>query len=206
MSFEVWLSFAAVAILIVLSPGPALLMAMRYGSQFGARRALFPVLGNITGLAILITASAIGVGSVLDASSEAFFWLRLVGGLYLIYLGIKLVRSGPVDLEGGPESLASTSWLKGYLQGVIVALSNPKALLFIGALFPQFLDASQPIFMQLLILGLTLMVMSFTVLMTCAVVSKTIVSKGRKGLFNKMNKISGTLFVLFGLTLAAGSR
>ena len=206
MSFETWLSFSAVAILIVLSPGPALLMVMRYGTQFGARRALFPILGNITGLAILITASAIGVGSVLDASSEAFFWVRLVGGLYLIYLGFKLLRSGPVNVEDEPHNKAVPSSLKAYLQGVMVALSNPKALLFIGALFPQFLDASQPIFMQLAVLGLTLMVMSFTVLMTCAAVSKKLVSKGRKGLFGKVNKITGTLFVLFGMTLAAGSR
>ena len=206
MAFETWLSFSAVAILIVLSPGPALLMVMRYGTQFGARRALFPVLGNITGLAILITASAIGVGSVLDASSEAFFWLRLVGGLYLIYLGLKLLRSGPVNMNEGVENFAPSSWLKGYLEGVMVALSNPKALLFIGALFPQFLDASQPIFIQLAVLGLTLMAMSFTALMTCAAVSKKLVSKGRKGLFSKVNKLTGTLFVLFGVSLAAGSR
>lgn len=203
MGLEIWFSFLAVTLVTVLSPGPAVLLAVTHGTQFGARRAVYPVLGNVSGLAIIISASSIGIGSVLQASSEAFFWLRILGGLYLVFLGIKLLRnSGQIQAL----DIAAKSRTKTYLQGIMVALSNPKALLFIGALFPQFIDIASPVGPQLMVMGATLMVMSFSALMMYAAVSKSLLSKGKASLMGKANKITGTLFVLFGVALAAGSR
>jgi len=88
----------------------------------------------------------------------------------------------------------------------MVALSNPKAILFIGALFPQFIDSSQPLWTQLSIMGLTLMSMSFGGLIVWAALSGALIAKGRKALYGKINKVSGALFIAFGAALAAGSR
>lgn len=207
MSFELWLSFFLVTLIAVFSPGPAVLMAVTHGAQFGVRRAVFPILGNVTGLAIIISASAVGIGSVLVASSALFFWLKIVGGLYLIYLGVKLLRKGfqAQALELDATTIKSSRG-KSYVQGIGVALSNPKALLLIGAMFSQFLDVTQPIPPQLAVLGVTLMTLSFSALMIYATVSKTLLSKGQGTLFAKVNKVTGSLFVLFGVALAAGSR
>jgi len=211
MLLESWLSFILVALVAVLSPGPAILLAVTHANQFGLRRALFPILGNITGLALLTLASSVGIGSLLAASSDWFLWMRIAGGLYLVYLGAKLLHGAYVAkkaLGNGtllPE-VSAPSHKRAYLQGIVVALSNPKALLFIGALFPQFLDLSLPVWSQLMVMGLTLMVMSFTALVIYAYLSKALVSKGRETAYGKVNKITGVLFVIFGLTLAAGGR
>ncbi len=204
MSFETWLSFVLVTIVVVLSPGPAVLLAVSRGAQFGVRRAAWAILGNVSGLAVLITASAIGVASVLAASSEWLFWLRIIGGAYLVYLGLRLLlsKAQPALNLGGERALPSRR--KSYLQGVAVALSNPKALLFIGALFPQFLNPAAPVAEQLAILGVTLMVLSFLALIVYAALSKALVHAGRDKLYGKINRITGGLFVLFGVALASG--
>lgn len=213
MSLEIWFSFVLMACVAVLTPGPAVLLAMNHSTQFGVKRAVFPILGNITGLGIMTGLTAYGLGSVLETSSQGFFWLRIAGGAYLIYLGIKLLRTKAHtmshtmsnDSEAG-HLVALPSWRKGYLQGVAVALSNPKAILFIGALFPQFVDVAQPVWGQFATMGLTLMSMSFMALVMYAAISRTLVSRGRQLIENKINKISGALFVVFGAALAAGSR
>ena len=205
MTLDLWLSFVAIIVVAVLSPGPAVLLAVTQGSQFGPRRAAIAIFGNISGLAILISASAFGIGTLLTASSDGFMWLRIVGGLYLIYLGVKLVFSRPQALAADGTVQLTTRW-KTYSQGVGVALSNPKALLLVGALFPQFMDVTQPVVPQLVILGATLMTLSFTALMVYATASKTLVAKSHKAVLGRLNKITGTLFVMFGVALAAGSR
>lgn len=205
MSLDLWLSFVAIIIIAVLSPGPAVLLAVTQGSQFGARRAAIAIFGNITGLAILISASAFGIGTLLTASSDWFMWLRIVGGVYLVYLGVRLVLSRPKNLAADGTVQMTSRW-KAYSQGVGVALSNPKALLLIGALFPQFMDVTQPITPQLVILGATLMTLSFSALMIYATALKTLVAKSHKAILGRVNKVTGTLFVMLGVALAAGSR
>lgn len=204
MGLDVWLSFVLVALVAVLSPGPAVLLAVTHASRYGVRRAVFPILGNITGVALLTFASALGVGALLAASSDLFLVLRIAGGAYLIYLGIKLLRAGPMNPDGGLDVLPSRR--KSYLQGVMVALSNPKALLFIGALFPQFLDPAQPICMPLTVMGLTLMSMSFAALVLYAGLARTLLAHGRRAIYSKINKITGGLFVFLGIAIAAGGR
>ncbi|HEY9079130.1 LysE family translocator [Magnetovibrio sp.] len=206
MSLELWSSFVAVTLVTVLSPGPAVLLAVTHSARFGVRRAVVPILGNITGLAILVSLTAFGLGTVMEASSQAFTVLRLAGGAYLIYLGIKLLRAKALDLSNADGLIVQPSRRKSYLQGIAVALSNPKAIVFIGALFPQFIDLAHPIWSQLAIMGLTLMAMSFGGLMVWATLSSALVVKGRKSLCGKINKVSGTLFIAFGAALAAGSR
>ena len=206
MSLELWTSFVALSLVAVFSPGPAVLLAVTHSVQFGVRRAVFPILGNITGLAILVGLTAYGLGSVLESSSQWFLGLRIAGGLYLIYLGVKLLRAKSLDLSDAQALTVQPSRRKSYLQGVMVALSNPKAILFIGALFPQFIDLAQPLWTQLSIMGLTLMSMSFGGLIVWAALSGALIAKGRKALYGKINKVSGALFIAFGAALAAGSR
>ena len=212
MALELWLSFLAVVIVAVLSPGPAVLLAVTHGSQNGVRGAAFAISGNVTGLAIITLASSLGVGTVLETSSQWLLWLRLVGGAYLIYLGVRLIvaKSDPLSrakLAGEVSHMPRLfSPRRAYTQGVGVALSNPKALLLIGALFPQFIDAARPVWQQLFIMAVTLMIMSFSALISYAALSSRLMRLGREGLFGKVNKITGGLFVIFGIGLAAGSR
>ena len=92
------------------------------------------------------------------------------------------------------------------MQGIGVAMSNPKAILLIGALFPQFINVEAAIAPQFVILGVTLMVLSFSALMMIATLSNKLVSRGKKAISAKLNKISGALFIAFGAALASGMR
>lgn len=212
MALELWLSFLAVVLVAVLSPGPAVLLAVTHGSQNGVRGAAFAISGNVTGLAIITLASSLGVGTVLEASSQWLLWLRIVGGAYLIYLGVRLIlsKSNPLSNIAENDPIVRAPKLfsprRAYTQGIGVALSNPKALLLIGALFPQFIDAARPVWQQLFIMAVTLMIMSFTALIGYAALSSRLMRFGRGGAFGKVNKITGGLFVIFGIGLAAGSR
>ena len=206
MSLELWSSFVVLTLVAVLSPGPAVLLAVTHAAQFGVRRAVFPILGNITGLAILVCLTALGLNAVLEASSQWFLALRIAGGLYLVYLGVKLLRAKSVDLASAQALAVQPSRRKSYAQGIAVALSNPKAILFIGALLPQFIDTTHPVWVQLTIMGVTMMAMSFGGLILWAALSGAVLAKGRKALYGKINKASGALFILFGAALAAGNR
>lgn len=207
MDLHLWLSFVLVVIAAVLSPGPAVLLAVTHGGQYGAKRAAFAILGNISGLVVLIALTAFGLGAILNASSDLFFWLRIAGGAYLMFFGVRLLLSKPkaIDAETGLSPLTPKR-RSAYLQGVGVALSNPKAILLIGALFPQFIDVTQPVWGQFAILGVTLIVGSFSALMMYAAMSGALVSRGKRALSGKLNKISGALFVVFGIALASGTR
>lgn len=210
MNFDLWLSFVVVTIAAVLSPGPAVLLALTHGGMNGARGAFFAIMGNETGLVILIAISIVGIGAIYESSSQIITYLRIFGGLYLVYLGFRLlfvkqkVSTSDASSEIKPAKIFSPR--KSYIQGIGVALSNPKALLLIGALFPQFLDLSRPVWIQLVIMGATLLVLSFSALMGYALIADRARAKAGSALAGKMSKISGVLFILFGIALAAGKR
>ncbi len=210
MNPDLWFSFVAVTVAAVLSPGPAVLLALTHGGMNGVRGGFFAIMGNETGLVILIAISIVGIGAVLETSSQILTYLRVFGGLYLIYLGFRLlfvkqkISVGDANAEIKPAKIFSPR--KSYFQGIGVALSNPKALLLIGALFPQFLDMSRPVWQQLVIMGATLLVLSFSALMGYALIASKAASKSGSAIAGKMSKVSGVLFILFGIALAADSR
>ena len=156
----------------------------------------------------MILLSSLGLGAVLAASDTAFWILKLVGGAYLIYLGIKTFRSSvsSFDLPAATTS-AGTSMRKLYLQGLLVGASNPKALLFFAAFFPQFVDASQAWAPQFVILALTFVAFEFTTLSVCTLFAARIApwlrQSGRARVFNR---VSGSLFAGMGVLLLAARK
>ena len=205
MPFDTWRSFFLLAVLAAMTPGPALLLAANHGSRYGAIGTIPTIMGNISGLAIMATASAIGIGGLLLASSDALFYLRLAGGGYLLYLGLRLFFRKPSPVP----DLAPARFTRAryrYAQGLGVALSNPKAIFFLGALFPQFLDPELSIWPQLIILALTLMTLSFTALIMCAGTSKLVSNRIGGRISRAMDRVTGGIFILFGIALLAGRR
>jgi len=115
------------------------------------------MLGTQVGEAIIITAAGIGLASLIETMGHWFDWLRLAGAAYLIWLGWKMIRSGGEIADGVPAKTPRGGFL---VQGTIVALSNPKTLLFFGAFFPQFIDPSRDYVLQIAVMGVTAMVIS----------------------------------------------
>jgi threonine/homoserine/homoserine lactone efflux protein len=156
MSLQAYLAFVVACIALALLPGPIVSLLIANGLRYGTRAALINVVGAQTGLAIVIGIVAVGLASLMATMGYWFDWVRLAGAAYLVWLGIKLIRS-PVEGISVDEKPAPP---RGgfFLQGFLVLLSNPKVLVFFGAFIPQFMDMSKPHLPQVALLGATFMV------------------------------------------------
>lgn len=158
MSLELWLAFAAASTILVVIPGPTVLLVVAYALGAGRRTALWTVIGVFFGDLVAITASVLGLGVILAASATLFTVLKFAGGAYLIYLGFRLFTA-PVQPGRIEAKAAASSGPKMALHAFAVTATNPKGMVFFVAFLPQFLDAAHPAGPQLAI-----MVATFTII------------------------------------------
>ncbi len=140
---------------MVVIPGPSVLFIVSRALASGRRVAVLSVLGNAVGEYVQVVAVAFGIGAIAEQSVALFTAMRLVGGLYLIYLGVKTFRerrSMPAAIEDVPPAASDR---RSFRQGVIVGVSNPKTVVFMAAILPQFVKpAAGEVPLQILLLGL----------------------------------------------------
>jgi threonine/homoserine/homoserine lactone efflux protein len=158
MSLQLYLAFVAACIALALLPGPVVTLLIANGLRHGTRAALVNIAGVQAGLAIVIGVVAVGLTSLMATMGYWFDWVRFAGAAYLVWLGIKLIRS-PVE---GVSTDAPPPPPRGgfFLQGFVVLLANPKVLVFFGAFIPQFMDMSKDHVSQVTLLGVTFMVIA----------------------------------------------
>lgn len=207
MNLETALTFSAVAGLAILSPGPAILLALRNGVTFGIRAVIWSSLGNISGLFCLSAAAMLGLGLLLKSSALLFGIVKIFGSLYLFYVGIRHLFGRTSVLDTGDSQSASAtahSPYRLYREAFFMAVINPKPILFFTALFPQFISAQMPLLPQFFILTSIFMALSFFTLLGYAMVAtraRVILLQPR---FVKwVNRIVGTVFISFGAALLA---
>ena len=158
MSLQVYLAFVAACIALALLPGPVVTLMIANGLRYGTRAALTNILGVQAGLAIVIGIVAVGLTSLMATMGYWFDWVRFAGAAYLVWLGIKLIRS---PVEGVSVDTPPPPPRGGFfLQGFVVLLSNPKVMVFFGAFIPQFVDMSKDHVSQVALLGVTFMVIA----------------------------------------------
>src|ERR1043165_6372599 len=152
MSLELYAAYLVACLIVVLVPGPTVTLILANSIRHGTRAGLANVLGTQVGLALMIGVVGLGLTSLMEAAGHWFDWLRLAGAAYLIWLGWKMIRANGETIDGAPPR-APRGGLVG--QGCLVAVSNPKTLLFFGAFFPQFIDPSRDYVVQIAIMGVT---------------------------------------------------
>src|SRR5580698_3701158 len=167
MTFKTWLLFLVMETALSLSPGPAVFYTVSQGVRGALRRTLPAAAGILTANGIYFALSATSLGAIIAASARFFTIAKWLGAAYLIFLGIKALRSAhsmhAVALGGQPTGKQRD--LRGvYLGALTLQLANPKALLFFLALLPQFIDPSLPVVPQMFILAATSMVPEFCIL------------------------------------------
>ena len=203
MEVSTWLLFIVVGSVAILSPGPAILLAISNSLQYGIKKVLLSSLGNITGLFILSSAAVLGLGAVLKTSTTLFLVLKVVGALYLVYLGVKQWRSKTnlfAENQNKEKKLKNNKYF--FLEGFLIAMTNPKAILFFTALFPQFINLQSDFVPQFLIMTFTFMLMSFLVLNIYGLLA----FKAKKWFSTVkrvrwFNRIVGSLYIFIGLAL-----
>src|SRR5579872_4211302 len=158
MSLEIYLAYIAACVGLALLPGPIVTLVIANGLRHGTRAALTNIAGVQAALTIVIGTVAIGLTSLMATMGYWFDWVRFAGAAYLVWLGIKLIRS---PVEGVKTDEAPAPPRGGFfLQGFLVLLSNPKVLVFFGAFIPQFMDMNRDHFSQVALLGVTFMVIA----------------------------------------------
>jgi homoserine/homoserine lactone efflux protein len=208
MTLQSWFMYLVLVFIATATPGPAVLFIMTNASLHGWKKAIFAALGNIMGLFCLGVIAVTGLGTILSASEILFNLIKYFGAAYLIYLGIKLVLNKNSDLGAmqTQQISADVASHKLFLQALGVALSNPKAIVFLTALFPQFISINKALIPQFSMLIATLMFFSFSFLMFYARLAHSIkawlIKPNRMKLFNRT---SGSIFIGFGILLTRSS-
>jgi homoserine/homoserine lactone efflux protein len=157
MSPELYLAYLIACSVIIIVPGPTVTLIIANSLTHGVRAGLLNVAGTQLGIAMMIGLVAIGLASLIEALGWWFDWVRLAGAAYLIWLGIKLLRVSRAPGEPGRAPAPRGGFL---LQGFLVAVSNPKTLVFFGAFIPQFIDPAGDYLRQVAIMGATAIVVA----------------------------------------------
>ncbi|WP_426143856.1 LysE family transporter [Pseudomonas sp. DWP3-1-2] len=164
MALETWLGFFAACWVISLSPGAGAIASMACGLQYGFWRGYWNALGLQIALAAQIAIVAAGVGAVLATSALAFTLIKWFGVAYLIYLGVKQWKTLPSDMSDDPAIRPIGKPLSLLMRGFLVNISNPKALVFMLAILPQFIDPHAPLLAQYLTIGVTMVCVDMIVM------------------------------------------
>ena len=156
MALDTWLAFFLASWIISLSPGAGAIASMSSGLQYGFVRGYWNAIGLQLGLAMQIAVVAGGLGAILAASSTAFYAIKWFGVAYLVYLAIKQWRALPMDMTDDAAVRPIGKPMAIMFRGFLVNASNPKALVFMLAVLPQFVNPQAPLLIQYLILGATM--------------------------------------------------
>ncbi|WP_300009274.1 LysE family transporter [uncultured Roseobacter sp.] len=154
MSFDIWALYVATVFLFMLTPGPSHLLMLSNSMTHGFKPSIATAVGDLTANALQMLAAGLGLAALIVASQHALTVIKWMGVAYLLWMGIRMWRTaGKSSLSTQSNTSASTRKL--WLQGFVTSAANPKAVVFFAALFPQFITADQPFFLQLFILSAT---------------------------------------------------
>lgn len=200
-----YLIYVGVAFATILLPGPAVILTINNSIQRGLLKSFAGILGIALAILLVATLSATSLGFVLANSVMAFTVVKILGAAYLIYLGIKMWRTKAVT--NTHTNIKKSSLLKCFIEGFLVSISNPKAIVFFMSIFPQFIDLSQNYKPQFILLAATFSALIVLVHSMYALFSSIAKSRLSSSSGNTLlNKISGSVFVAFGVGLAVSSK
>ncbi len=206
MSFSTWLLYVAAVFVLTVTPGPTVLMCVSTAINLGPRKALTAVVGSTSAIVGIMALSALGLGAALAASETLFTALKWLGAAYLVYLGISALLSKTTEISMAAD-VKPASDFKLLTQGFLVGASNPKALLFFGALFPQFINPSAPQLPQFLVLGATFVFFEalwMTIYALSAAKAKRWLQQPRRATL--FNRATGIVFLVAAGFLASSKR
>lgn len=192
MTLETYaLYLATVAVFFATPPGTSQILIISNAMRFGVRRSLWTGAGDLTANALQMLAAGFGLAAIIATSAGALTVIKWAGVAYLLFYGIRIFFAAPTPLDR--SSLAAPSH-RLFGQGFFTSLANPEAVFFFAALFPQFIDPSAAIWPQLLILGITYLVVDGTILLLFAVGADKILNNLRTKA-RLLNRIAGVAMV-----------
>ncbi|OJU91288.1 MAG: lysine transporter LysE [Burkholderiales bacterium 66-5] len=205
MDLHVWLAYFVASWAIALSPGSGAVLSMSHGLAYGVRQASATILGLQAGLAIILLAAGAGIGALLLASSVAFTVVKVLGAAYLLWLGFKQwnapVLAAPDGASTAPQQALSAR--QRFTLGLFTNATNPKGIVFMVAVLPQFLSPDRPLWLQLLILLATTLSVDVVVMHGYAALASSLrrwLSSARTR--RVQNRVIGGVLMAMGASLA----
>jgi threonine/homoserine/homoserine lactone efflux protein len=203
MRWEVWLLFVVTEAVLSMTPGPAVLFVLSQAIKRGPGKSVWASCGILSANTVYFALSATSLGAVIIASYRLFFLIKWIGAAYLVYLGLSSFFGKGSVLSLPEEKDGSRSGPRILRDGFVLQAANPKALLFFTAILPQFIDAHHNVAFQILVLGISSIVVEFAILFTYGELAGRALATARNPRFEKItNRISGSLLIGAGVGLA----
>lgn len=199
MTVQTWMLFCITEVILCLIPGPAVLLVLSTALRGGFSRASLAAAGILASNTFYFALSASGIAAVIVTSHSVFAAIKWAGAAYLVWLGLRMMLTRPAE----PADSASTGTQareRVFMRAFLVQSSNPKSLIFFVALLPQFISPNAAVPKQILILGVTSIVIEFTVLSVYALLASHARQFAGSGFKNSLERIGG------GVLIAAGAR
>ena len=193
MSTELWLAYVTTVLILMSTPGPSHLLMLSNSLGNGFNRSLATAAGDLSANIVQMTVASLGLVSLIHSSQEFFVVIKWVGVSYLIFMGVMKFRKRfdpSVAVRSRVRTLRSLYW-----QGFMTSAANPKAVVFFAALFPQFVNPALQTGKQLVIMGVTYLVIDACFLTIYGGFAGWIESRFRHQVGHHMNQISGALLV-----------
>lgn len=204
MNIEFWLLYISVVFIASIIPGPSMLLALTHGIEYGYKKSIFTALGNTFASVIQAIIAVSGLSIIFDASGIVFEIIRYTGAIYLIYLGVMLFKTKNENVfVKGIIKDKNISNSKMFMQAFLIAIGNPKAIIFFTALFPQFLSSGNASQYQFVLLVASLGLIAFLCMMIYSIAGHKANTFFRTSTFGKyLNQITGGIFIYLGSFVA----
>ncbi|MEO0368275.1 MAG: LysE family translocator [Pseudomonadota bacterium] len=204
MTFETWTIYVGTILLFMSTPGPSHLLMVSVSMSNGFNRSLATAVGDLSANALQILLAGFGLAAVLMSSQYGFAVVQWLGVTYLVWLGLKSIVSSFGHSDGvNKQSKASLGSL--WMRGFITSAANPKAVVFFAALFPQFMDSQQQVFGQILILGITYLLIDAVFLACYGKGASWLAEKVGSSMNKSIERLSGAGLILTALLLGLRS-
>lgn len=202
MAIEVFLIFAMTSALVVISPGPTVVLVTSQGAGGGWKAAVFGIVGVMLGTAFYFALAATGLATIIIASQFLFLVIKWIGAGLLIAFGL-LLLFGKTATFAAKAGTGEAKRAKLFMQGLLIEIANPKAMIYFTAILPQFIDLSRPIVPQMLIMGATGLTIQFVVYSAYAVAGSGLSNFAQRSwLVSAISKSAGLAMIWAGTRLA----
>ena len=207
MSFEIWITFVAASTVLLLIPGPTVLLVLSYALSQGRRVAVATAAGVAFGDLIAISASLAGLGALVLASATLFTFIKWIGAAYLVYLGTKLLLNASSSKLGDVTENAAIPPSGVFGHAAAVTALNPKSIVFFIAFVPQFIVPTDPLFLQFAILIATFVGMAAVNALAYALMADRLRSKiSNSSLLGWLSRLGAGALIAMGIATALARR
>jgi threonine/homoserine/homoserine lactone efflux protein len=202
---ETLAGFAGIAVLVSVTPGPATALVVRSAALHGRRDAMLTTLGNSTGILMWALASVLGISALIAASEAAFWVLKVVGAVVLVWLGVQALRARKATAESSDDAVRARR--SAYRTGLMTSFANPKLAVFFIALFPQFLHHGESVLLTTLAMALLLIAVDLVYFSVLAlVVSRAKHAVVGSTLARRVERLTGAVMIGLGMRVALERR